>query len=163
MNPLALPKLGTIVLILGTAFGAGAWLNGTRWESKYALLLNEYQQLKGGVAALGHEAEARNAKQALADIKSKERADEQNRRQHAADIDTITRLRRDADRARGSVVPAAPAGSSRPDLACFDRAELERGNGEALGRLREGARRVADKGTAAAVDLDTARAWATSP
>ena len=90
----------------------------------------------------------------------KERADEENARQHAADIATILRLRRAATNPSSSVLPAAPTGSSRPDLICFDRAEYQREDGNALGILFAGARSLADEGTAATVDLNTAKNWA---
>lgn len=59
-----------------------------------------------------------------------------------------------------SELPPAPAGSSRPDLACFDRAEYLRADGIATQKLFAGARGLADEGAAATVDLDTAKRWA---
>jgi hypothetical protein len=55
-------------------------------------------------------------------------------------------------------VPAAPAGSRSPDLACFDRAELE----QALQRFDAGVTGLFDEGDTNAVGLNVARSWAAS-
>jgi len=89
-----------------------------------------------------------------------EQADEENKRQHAADIATILRLRRAAANPSSGTLPSAPTGSSRPDLICFDRAEYQREDGNALGILFAGARALADEGTAATIDLNSAKKWA---
>lgn len=66
----------------------------------------------------------------------------------------VRRLR--DDRSRTSYVPAAPAGSGRADLACFDRAELER----ALQHLDAGLSGLIAEGDADAVGLSAVRDWA---
>ena len=86
--------------------------------------------------------------------KAKEEADAQTARNHAALQRTIRRLR--DDRARASSVPAAAPDPYRPDLACFDRAELTR----AVGNLEAGVEGLAAEGSEASADLDVARAWA---
>ena len=159
MNPLIL-KLLPYAIAAAVGFGGGWTVNGWRWSAKYKTLETQYIKFKGGVAAIGEQAKTRNAIQALNDLKAKEYEDENNRAVHAADRVAIKQLRDDRDRARRSPVPPAPAGSSRPDLLVLDRAEFERAHGEALGRLREGARGLADEGTAATIDLDTAKKWA---
>lgn len=148
-------KYVAIVAVLATAFGAGWKINGDRWEVKYTALNSKFEQFKGGVAALGHAAEARSAIQALNDLKSKERNDEEHTRVTAAMRADIKRVRHDADSARGSFVPSAPAGAARPDLACFDRGEFE----SALRDFVADIRGQADEGTAATVDLDLAKVW----
>ena len=60
------------------------------------------------------------------------------------------------DRTRGRFVPAAPASSRNPGIACFDRAELE----QAIRRLDSGVSGLLEQGDADAVGLNTARAWA---
>lgn len=139
--------------VLGTAIGAGGgWtVQGYRLDAVKA----EYQQFKGGVAALGRAAEKQNALIALNDLKNKERADDENRRTHTADINTILRLRRAADSARGSYVPPAPAGAARPEIACFDRAALESALRGFVGEVRG----FVDEGTQATIDLNTAKIW----
>jgi len=155
MNPLVV-KLWAVALILIAVFGAGWRINGNRWDAKYQKLDGEYQQFKGGVAALGQEAKTRNAVITLDNLKAKERADEEHTRQHGLDVSTIGRMRHDRDSAGGGTVPAAPAGSARPDLACFDREALK----SAYGRLVERVRGGADEGTAATIDLNVAKVWA---
>lgn len=106
------------------------------------------------VRARGEEQERRAAEQAAADRKAKERSDAEAKRLRADNDRLADRLR--DERARSGYVPAAPAGARRPDLACFDRAELER----ALGQLDAGVSRIAREGDAARIDLDVARRWA---
>ena len=60
------------------------------------------------------------------------------------------------DRARSRFVPAAPAGSRSVDLACFDRAELER----TLRDFDTAIQGLVDQGSADAVGLNVARSWA---
>lgn len=65
---------------------------------------------------------------------------------------TAKRLRASADR---SIVPATPASSRRPDLACFDRAGLDR----ALRDFNENVGELIIEGQSCTVDLDTGKAW----
>lgn len=88
----------------------------------------------------------------------KEQADRENIRIHAADAATIKRLR-DQNSSR-SILPPAPAGSSRPDLICLDRVEYLREDGNATEKLFSGARSLSDEGTANTIDLNTAKNWA---
>jgi hypothetical protein len=91
-------------------------------------------------------------------------AAEDKRKKESSDHEYETRIAslaadnqrlRDA-RARSGYVPAAPAGSRSPGLACFDRAELE----QALRRFDEGVTGIIDEGDADAVGLNSAREWA---
>jgi len=70
----------------------------------------------------------------------------------------IARMRQPTNTTSYSL-PAAPAASSRPDLACFQRADFERESRELIEQLRAGIRGLADEGTAATVDLDSAKLW----
>lgn len=146
--------VGVLLVVLGIA-GAGAYANGVRWEAKYGKLQASFNTFKGGVAALGEQAKTKAALQALADLKNKERADDENKRTVATLRADVKRLRDERDRARGSYVPPAPAGAARPDLACFDRAALE----SALRELVVEVRGLVDEGAAATVDLNTAKLW----
>ena len=60
------------------------------------------------------------------------------------------------DRARGRFVPAAPAGSRNPEIACFDRAELER----TIRDFDTAIQGLIEQGDADAVGLNVARSWA---
>lgn len=142
------------------AFLAGGW---AAWEFQGMRLetcKSAAETFRTKVEAEGKIAKLESEKQVLADRKVKEKSDETNKRLHANDRAVIERLRWDADNARRSVVPPAPVASSRPDLLCIDRAEYQRTYGEAVGRLRAGARSLADEGTKATIDLDTAKQWA---
>ena len=147
-NPWALAAL----FALGLSSGAGGawWVQGLRLDAVKA----EYA---GFVATTKAEGEA--AKK-LADAK----AAEDKRKKESSDHDyqtTIAGLNADIkrmrdDRARSRFVPAAPAGSRRVDLACFDRAELER----TLQQFDEAVTGLIAEGDADAVGLNVGRSWA---
>jgi hypothetical protein len=135
-----------VVAILAGAFYAGGV--GPRAE---------LAKFRAEVAATGEVAKLEAAAKEAADKSRKEKADAEHERTVADLRATVGRLR--AERPSSSFVPAAPAGSSRPDLICFDRAEYQRADGV----LTAGARGLADEGTAATVDLDTAKRWGQRP
>ena len=114
----------------------------------------EFAEFKGGVEAIGKAAEKAAKDKAMQDKLFKEKADAQNTSALASLRATVKRLR-DASPS-GSFVPPAPAGASRPDLACYSRPEYL----GATGNLVEGLRRLADEGAEAAVGLNTAKEWA---
>lgn len=142
-----------------------------RAKAETAKVQAAFDQFKGGVEALGREAERKAAAQKAADEKRKRDADAENKQAHEvlnADNARLAalrdRLRRERDAARGRLVPAAPAGSRCADgQACFERAELE----AALQRHRERVRGLSDRaaglaqeGSEIEADLNTARKWA---
>ena len=94
-------------------------------------------------------------KQKAADTLKKEKSDAENKRSHANDVAVIAKLRADRDRAGSSGLPAAPAGSSRPLLACFDRPEYSRAYGEFVAEIRG----LATEGTTSTIDLDSVKVW----
>ena len=101
--------------------------------------------------------EAQEKETKAKDAASKERqrlANEENIRTKRALNIALNSLRN--SRPGSSYVPKPPAGSGRPDLACYDRSEFV----GAVGSFIEGARRLVDEGSAGAVDLNTARQWA---
>jgi len=113
-----------------------------------------FDSFKGATAALGKEAEDRTAARIKFDKLNKEKADADDDAKVAALAATIGGLRK--SHPSSSFVPAAPAGASRPELVCFDRAEYQRADGEFTAE----ARGLADEGTASTVDLDMAKNWA---
>lgn len=143
-NPWALAAL----FALGLASGAGGawWVQGLRLDA-----------LQAFVATTKAEGEA--AKK-LADAT----AAEDKRKKESSDHEyktTIASLRADVKRMRDAragsrFVPATPAGSRRVDLACFDRAELER----TLRDFDTAIQGLVDQGSADAVGLNVARSWA---
>ena len=114
----------------------------------------EYAKFVGGVEAIGKAADKAAKDKEAMDRILKEQADAENARTTASLRATVKRLR--DTRPSGGFVPPAPAGASRPDLACYSRAEYL----GATGNLVEGLRRLADEGSEAAVGLNTAKEWA---
>lgn len=155
----SLLRLGIYAAVVAGLFGAGVYFEHGRMQKKLDAEVARHNQFVGGVAALGHQAAAENAKRALADITRKERTDaEHDRRTRAAGV-TIRRLRATAAArdSRGGSVSAAPAGSGCPEgQVCFDRAEYQR----ALGAFDRGTRQLADEGTQVTLDLNAAIGWA---
>lgn len=152
----SLVKIGVYVAIVASIFGAGVYVEHSRMQKKLDAEKAAFNQFKGGVAALGHEAAARNALIALNDLKRKERADEENARRTAALAATVRGLRADADRTRGGFVSALAAAARRADKAEEFGAKFER----AYRVLVQEIRAVGDDGDAAVVDLDSSKDWA---
>lgn len=138
-----------IALSLAVALGIALVVQSKRLE----LCQTQFREFRTQVATNAAVAKMRAEIQTKNDVAVKEKADEDYRRTTDALRADIKRLR--DLRPAGSGLPAASAGSSRPDLACFDRAEYLRADGEFV----EAARRLADEGTANAVGLDTAKEW----
>lgn len=140
-------KYGLRALLLA-AFGGVCWLQGAHHEQLKAV------KFEAATVALGEAAKQRSAHITKADKLRKENADAENNR-------TITSLRADVkrlrdERSRSSYVPAAPAGSRSPEIACFNRADLERAIQQLDDRVSAMVARC-DEGT---VNLDTAKRWA---
>ena len=151
-----IPLIGYAALAAALVMGlTGLWAYVEK--QRYEALKQEYEQFKGGVEALGQAAKKKADQDAAADKARQEKTDADHKRIHDADAATIARLR--ARHPSSSFVPPAPAASSRPELACFDRADYSRADGV----FTEGARRLADEGAAATLDLNSAKAWAQRP
>lgn len=150
-------KALVLAIVVAMIFGAGVYWEHERMDKVLTKERAEANQFKGGVTALGHDAEVRAAKQRLADIKAKERADEEKDRLLAGNRSTIERMRAAADAARGSLLSTAPADTRCPaGWVCYDAAELERADRE----RRDALRAIADKGTALILRYSTAVDWA---
>lgn len=151
-NPATLLWLMAAAFVIGLSSGAGGawWVQGLRLDAVQA-------KYDGFVATTKAEGEA--AKK-LADAT----AAEDKRKKESSDHEyqtTIASLRADVKRMRDAragsrFVPAAPAGSRRVDLACFDRAELER----TIRDFDTAIQGLVDQGGADAVGLNVARSWA---
>lgn len=118
----------------------------------------EFAKFRADVQSEAAKAKVKAAQREAADLEKKRKSDDENKRTHDSDAAIIAQLRR--DNSSSSRLPEAPSGSKRPDLACFDRAEYQRADGATTEKLFAGARGLADEGTAATIDLNTARAWA---
>ena len=141
------------ILVLGNVILGKLYLSETRHA---AAIQVEYDSFKAEQKALGDKAAKEAAAKEALDKAAKEKADADHQATVARLTSTIGKLRADADRARGSFVPAAPANASRPELACFDRPALE----SAIRDFVADVRGQVDQGTAATVDLDNAKSWA---
>ena len=143
-NPWALAAL----FALGLAFGgSGAWwVQGRRLDAVQAFVATTKAQ--------GEAAKKLADAMAAEDKRKKESSDHEYQATIASLRADVKRMR--DDRTRGRFVPAAPAGSRNPGIACFDRAELE----QAIRQLDSGVSGLLEQGDADAVGLNTARSWA---
>ena len=124
---------------------------------------SEFGAFKLETRRIGEAAEKAAKEREAADKKLKERTDANHKT-------AVARLNRDIKRLRNahpsrSELPSAPATSKRPDLACFERAELSRAFGErgkGIDRYRDEVLAIAGEGAKNTVDLDAAKAWAQS-
>lgn len=163
-NPMLLVWIAAAALALGTVSGGGvAWkVQGWRLDSLRA----EYSLFKGQVEANGKIAEANTKAKETQDASNTTEANHENTDTRAATVATISRVRQSAD-SSGGFVPKRSNPTGSAEAACLDRAGVERATGEFYSGLEaaiEGhvatARTIADKGTAAVVDLNTGRKWA---
>jgi hypothetical protein len=113
-----------------------------------------FTQFQADVKAAGKAAEDAAVKKAAEDKKQKEKTDAENKRTTDSLNHELVRMR--ANNATRSLVPAATATASRPDLACFDRAELD----GALRAFTGGTLEISGECAKATVDLDSAKRWA---
>ena len=115
-----------------------------------------FNQFKGGVAALGMEAAKDAANKDTWNKLNKEKADGENRNRAAALKRDVDRVRADADRAREGFVSQLTAAARRADKAEEFGTKFERAYRELVQEVRG----VGDEGTAAVIDLDSAKDWA---
>lgn len=151
-NPGLLLWLVIAAFVIGLSSGAGGawWVQGLRLDAVQA----EYDGFVATTKAQGEAAKKLADATAAEDKRKKESSDHEYQT-------TIASLRADVKRMRDAragsrFVPAAPAGSRRVDLACFDRAELER----TIRDFDTAIQGLVDQGRADAVGLNVARSWA---
>ena len=151
---IALPLLGWVTIGMGMvilSLGVGLKVQNSRLESCKA----EYAAFVAQVKMAGEEAQGKANAERLRQAELLKKTESDYAKTKSA-LAVANRRLRDAARARGSGVPAAPAGSKRPDLICLDRAEYTRAYGTLTARLRE----LADEGAENALSLRTAQEWA---
>ncbi|MDR3414230.1 MAG: hypothetical protein P4L87_25260 [Formivibrio sp.] len=153
-NPMILLWIAIGAFALGLATGGGGawWIQGLRLGAVKA----EYAGFVATTKAQGE------AAQKLAD------AERKRNKQLKDDSDatyqtTIDQLKSDAQRLRNArassrYVPAASPTSSRPDLACFDRADLER----SIQQLDAEVQSLIDYGDEGIAGLNIGRKWSAS-
>lgn len=151
-NPATLLWLLLAAFVAGLASGAApAWyVQGLRLDA----LQSKHDGFVATTKAQGEAAKKEAEAKAKADRQLKESSDHEYETTIASLRADVKRMR--DDRARASFVPAAPAGSRSPGLACFDRADLE----QALRRLDVGISGLIEEGDADAVGLNAGRRWA---
>lgn len=139
---------GIVGFVLG---GSAAYkFQGMRLDAAKA----EFSVFKTKVDAEGRIAQQRVTAQIAVDKANKEKIDAQNSKALTDMRSTVKRLRN--ARAPSGLVPATAACPSRPDSACFNRPLLER----AVRELDQGVQVLVDAGSAAVVDLNSAKQWA---
>ena len=133
---------------LGLSSGAGGawWVQGLRLDAVQAVVATTKAQ---------GEAAKKLADATAAEDKRKKESSDHEYQTTIASLRADVKRMRDA-RAGSRFVPAAPAGSRRVDLACFDRAELER----TIRDFDTAIQGLVDQGSADAVGLNVARSWA---
>lgn len=109
---------------------------------------------EGAVAAIGEQQEKMARTIGAANKKRKGDSDAENLKLRTDYNLLSVKLR--ASRARSSIVPPAAPGASRPAVAAFDRAELER----ALRDFEAEVTGLVEEGDRARIDLDTVKRWA---
>ena len=146
------------VVIALAAFGGFMYVRGgVGPKAELAASKATFAAFVAQTKALGETAQKAADARKKADQQAKESTDAKIAAVQAAADSTIGKLRHDlATRTSGHYLPAAPVASSRPDLACYDRAALE----SAIGAFIADARAIADSGTAATIDLNGAKEWA---
>ena len=147
-NPGALLWLIGAAFLIGLSSGAGVawWVQGLRLDAVQAFVATTKAE---------GEAAKKLAEAAAAEDKRKKESSDHEYQTTIASLRADVKRMRDA-RAGSRFVPAAPAGSRRVDLACFDRAELER----TLQQFDEAVTGLIAEGDADAVGLNVARRWA---
>ena len=149
-----LPGAGTFYVAAGAAFiitllGIALWVQTGRveaWKGKY----------EGLVAQTKAAGDAQDARTKIAEALHREivkEKDNENATAHAA-LAAVSKRLRDRDSRRGLVPPATP-GASRPDLACYNRAELD----DALRAFTGSVGELVIEGESSTIDLDTGKAW----
>lgn len=151
LRNLLLSKTTWLVLTIAIPTGV-AWIQTNR----LAKVKQELVEFRAAVAAAGQLAEIQTKTKTKQDQTLKESVDAKHKKDVAALSATIIRLRN--ERASSSFVPPSTTPSSGADVAAFDRPELER----AIRSLDTGVQGIADEGSAATLDLNTAKAWASS-
>lgn len=147
-NPATLLYLVAAAFVIGLSSGAGGawWVQGLRLDAVQAFVATTKAQ---------GEAAKKLADATAAEDKRKKESSDHEYQTTIASLRADVKRMRDA-RAGSRFVPAAPAGSRRVDLACFDRAELER----TIRDFDTAIQGLVDQGSADAVGLNVARSWA---
>lgn|SRR3990167_1111192 len=128
---------------------AAAGFAGKGWIDEKA----NFDSFKGGVEALGKQAQERVRLRTVADKSFKEKADAQNKLLRSNLTIALNSLRIKYTGSGGLSAPAPSPAS--PDRICFDPAKLDR----ALRNLGQGLLGIVETGSQAIIDLDSVKQW----
>lgn len=144
--------------IASALLGAGAYWEHGRMQTKLDAQIEKHNRFVGGVEAVGRQAKIDAEKQRLADIKAKERADENHDLRVAVLNGTIAKLRaeRTERNSRGGFVPGAAPGPLSLKFSCYDSAKLD----DALRKLDLGVQGLVAEGDQGIAGLSVAKEWA---
>ena len=135
-----------LILVIG---GLLVW--GQVQTHRLASCKQEFATFVAQVQAIGDAQIAKNKAKVAEDKAIKSRIDNENSKLRN-DNATLAKRMRESSASR-STVSYLPASTSRPTLACFDRAELD----TAVERYQSDLLGIAEKGAAATVDLDAGK------
>lgn len=149
--------LGALAIVLVLAgYIETLRLEVRHYEKKYDDEHRAFVTFKAETKALGEKAKADALAKEAADKKRKDDADAENATALATLADSVGKLRNERDRARSRILSATATSPGSPDVLTFDRPVVERAYGELIAGLRG----LADEGSKATVDLDSAKRWA---
>ncbi len=154
LSPSMWLAVGAAVLVAG--LGMAVKIQSARLDS----CKEAAAAFQAAVKAEGQAAEKEAARVNLSNLKAKEAANGKITQLLADNGTLVKRLR--SNNPPQSRLPAPDPASKRPDLICLDRAEYQREDGILVARLFEGARSLADEGTANTLKLSTIAEWAKS-
>lgn len=149
------PLSPTLWLAVGAAvLVAGLTVAVKVQTSRLDAVRQEYATFKAEVKVLGEAAQKAADAQTATDKSKKERADAYNKR-IVADLNNAIQRMRD-ERAGSDFLPPASPSAGSPEIASFNRAELER----TIRNFDKGVQGLVDEGSKAVIDLNTAKKWA---
>lgn len=148
LSPLMWIYAAVAALVIG--LGTAVYIQTSRLDT----VKTEYAQFKAETKVIGEQAKIAADRIDKTNKQNKETADASNQKLRTANATLTSQLHN--NRAISSYVPPAPAGSSSPDTASFDRTELER----AIQQLDAEIQGIIEEGDQARIDLDTAKDWA---
>lgn len=148
--------IGAAVVILGLT--GAVWVQTSRLETRTVELktkTDEYDKFVADVRAIGEAQELKTKEMEAKHAKIVKEKDDANLLAHANLAATAKRLR-DTISAGSGLVPTAAPGASRPNLACYSRADLD----TALRTFTGGVGEIVIQSESSTIDLNTAKEWA---
>ena len=145
------------IALIGAAAGFYGKIHHDGYEEGKNEVQAQFNKFKEDTAKLAAEQAEKARLQQQSDQLRKDTADAENKAAVARLNSTISQLRHQRDSSRAAFLSSTAASAGGSQSTCFSTPEL----GAAYGRLVESVRGLADEGTKAVADLDTAKKWAT--